>query len=189
MRAVLFLAAGMCMTLLVAASAFGDEGVAHRPEAAEGGAPVEFAPAPHGDRVVVTYFHRTLRCQTCLGMEAAAREAVFGDFLDRVSAGTLEWRAVNFDLPLDAHFEEEFDLEGSSLVFAELGGEKIVRWEKIDGIWNHAGNPEELRPFVVRELRRFLAHGTAEGQSAAVEAGEAAMVPSSDSSAGDESTP
>ena len=151
------LAVSACMNPLAAAWAAGGEGATLQPEATQVGAPAESETEPHGDRVVVIYFHRTLRCYTCLGMEAAAREAVYEDFLDLVSGRTLEWRAVNFDLPENAHFVEEYDLEGSSLVIMETAGERVVRWEKIKGIWNHAGHPEELRPYVGREIRRFLA--------------------------------
>ncbi|RPJ41496.1 MAG: hypothetical protein EHM19_11805 [Candidatus Latescibacterota bacterium] len=148
-------------------------GTAAGPSRAEYGAPAAepTAKAPAGapeigssaDTCVVFYFHRTLRCQTCLGMEAAARESVYENFLPQVSDRMVVWRAVDFDLPEHTHFAEEFDLEGSSLVFAMTTRGKTVRWEKVEGMWTHAHEPEQLGKFVASELRRFLASAPAEG--------------------------
>jgi hypothetical protein len=140
-------------------------------------APTSKEAAPAADRVVVYYFHRTLRCYTCLGLEKAAREAVHEGYLDRVEARTLEWQAVDFELTENAHFEKEFDLEGSTLLFAETAGGKTVRWEKIDGMWDFVARPEDLRPYVGVELRRFLAEAKAKVLPAVEERAKAAQDP------------
>lgn len=149
---------------------------------AEYGAPLAeiTAKAPAGapetgssaDTCVVFYFHRTLRCQTCLGMEAAARESVYENFLPQVGDRMVVWRAVDFDLPENTHFAEEFDLEGSSLVFAATARGKTVRWEKMEGLWTHAHEPEQLKNFVASELRRFLASATVPGEGVAEPEGD-----------------
>jgi hypothetical protein len=124
------------------------------------------------DTCIVFYFHRTLRCYTCLGLEAAAREAVHEGFLADLNARTLAWRAVDFDLPENAHFVEEFDLEGSSLVFAKKAGGRTISWEKIEGIWNLANEPEPLKAFVAGELWRFFESAKPTGAPYGGSAGE-----------------
>ncbi|MFH1681971.1 MAG: nitrophenyl compound nitroreductase subunit ArsF family protein [Candidatus Eisenbacteria bacterium] len=168
---------GACGILPAFATAFAGEGTDPLTETAAVETPAEIGTAPDLDIVVVYYFHRTLRCVTCLAMEAAAREAVYVDFPEHAGAGSLEWKAVDFELPENAHFGEEYGLEGSSLVFAETAGGKVVRWEKIEGMWNYAGRPEELKPYVGKELRRFMARAKAGAPLADDEGGEASADP------------
>ena len=114
---------------------------------------------------VVTYFHRTLRCATCLGLEQASRETVRGDFADLVTDGTVTWRAVNFDLPENSAYEERYGLEGSSLLFSKQVAAEETHWERLDGIWNHAGYPEEVRKYIRTKLREFLGLPQIEAES------------------------
>jgi hypothetical protein len=104
----------------------------------------------------VTYFHRTMRCATCLGMEEASKRAVFAHFAEAVGQGLLRWQALNFDLPENKSYEKQYRLQGSSLVFSEREGGRETRWERVDEIWNHAGNPDELTECVRLRLRDFL---------------------------------
>ena len=112
-------------------------------------------------RVVATYFHRTLRCQTCLQIESLARYDVTGVMADDVETGQLEWRLVNFETEENARFAEEFALEGPSLVVAIEAGGEVVEWVRLDRVWELYGDVEAFDRYVLGTLEEYL--GTASG--------------------------
>lgn len=61
-------------------------------------------------RVIVYYFHGTVRCETCLLIEAMAEGALQADFLDELTDGRLLWHPLSADLPENAHFVTDFSL-------------------------------------------------------------------------------
>lgn len=48
-------------------------------------------------RVVVSYFHPTIRCETCLKIEALTERALREAFADELASGRLEWHVMDFD--------------------------------------------------------------------------------------------
>ncbi len=121
-------------------------------------APSEDArPAPEAPHTfVVYYFHRTLRCATCLSIEKQSREAIEQGYTGELSAGTLEWHALNIDEPENEHFEKDFNLETQSLVLVERAGEKVVRWRLLPRVWELVDEPHALGEYVTREVARFI---------------------------------
>ncbi len=113
--------------------------------------------AEDGPRVVATYFHRELRCQTCLQIESLARYDLTDVMANDVASGQLAWRLVNYEEAGNAHFAEEFELEGPSLVIAiEYGGE-VVKWVRLDRVWDLYGDVEAFDEYVLGTAEDFLA--------------------------------
>lgn len=107
-------------------------------------------------RVVATYYHRTLRCQTCLQIESLARRDVTEVMASDMESGSLEWRLVNFEEEENARFGEEFGLEGPSLVITlEIGGE-IVRWVRMDQLWEIHEDVVAFDACVLGALEEYL---------------------------------
>jgi len=125
------------------------------PLAEEGPAP-EDAQAVPATRVVATYFHHTLRCQTCLNIEALARYAVTEERAADVDSGLLAWRSVDFDLEENAHFAEEYDLEAPTLVIAMQDGDETVRWVRLDKVWELYEDVEAFDRYVGNALEEYL---------------------------------
>jgi hypothetical protein len=121
-------------------------------EAAEADAPV-----------VVHYFHRTLRCQTCLTIESLARYDVLDRLADEVDAGLLAWRLVNFEAEANAAFVEEFGLVGPSLIVTRSAGGEVVAWERLDRTWELYGDVEAFDAYVLEAVGRFLEAASADG--------------------------
>ena len=107
-------------------------------------------------RVVATYFHRTLRCQTCLHIESLARYDVTCVMASDMESGQLAWRLVNFEDEENVHFAEEFGLDGPSLVITlECGGD-VVKWVRLDRVWNLCDDVEAFDEYVLGTLVEYL---------------------------------
>lgn len=112
--------------------------------------------APHPDRVVVYYFHRMLRCDTCLKFEAYTGEAIQAAFADGLNDGTLEWRVVNLDDPGSEHFVDDFRITESSVVAVEFRGGAQHEWANLDAIWGFVGDKPTFLSYIQSEVEARL---------------------------------
>lgn len=107
-------------------------------------------------RVIAYYFHYTLRCATCLSIEAQARAAVEMGYAQELKDGRVEWQAVNIDEPDNKHFEQDFELGGSSLVLVEMNGADIVRWTVLGKVWDLVDDEAGFQEYVWTELALYV---------------------------------
>jgi hypothetical protein len=119
--------------------------------------PVPTSQATETPRMFVAYyFHRTIRCPTCLSIEKQSQEAIELSYNGELSAGTLEWHAVNIEEPGNGHFEQDFNLERQSLVLVELTGDQVKRWKMLPRVWELVEDPYGFQKYVVSEVALFL---------------------------------
>ncbi len=116
------------------------------------------AEAEFADGIRLIYFHRTLRCPTCLAIETLAQAAVHEHFADALAAGRVEWRAVNIELPGNEHFERELRLQSQSLVVLEFVRGEPVRWKILPEVWDLVEDELAFNDYIRRELLEFGAH-------------------------------
>ena len=102
------------------------------------------------------YFHGDRRCDTCRSIESQAEAAVRSGFADELAAGTLEWQAVNTDLPENAHFSEEFELTHSTVVLVEREGNETTRFSALDRVWELVHDEDGISTYVQDELGAWL---------------------------------
>jgi hypothetical protein len=107
-------------------------------------------------RIIAYYFHRTLRCPTCLAIEKQAKEAIESRFSSELAAGLIEWRSLNIDEPANQHFEVDYALTAQSLVFVEMSGDRQLRWTNLTRVWDLVEKPAEFRQYVVEEMQGNL---------------------------------
>ena len=107
-------------------------------------------------KVVVYYFHRTLRCPTCHLIEQLARQSLDEVFPGELAAGTLEWRVVNFEAGGNEHFEKDYRLETQSIVLVRMAGGKQAEWKNLDKLWDVIGEPAEFMKYFQDAARDFL---------------------------------
>lgn len=107
------------------------------------------------DGIRVFYFHRTLRCHTCLTIEALAHAAIEEHFADALADGRVSWHAVNIEQPGNEHFERDFQLQAQSLVFTEVLNGQCVRWKNLSEVWDLVENEPAFADYVRRELLEF----------------------------------
>jgi hypothetical protein len=102
------------------------------------------------------YFHGDRRCDTCRSIESQAEAAVRSGFANELAAGTLEWQAVNTDLPENAHFSEDFELTHSTVVLVEREGNETKRFAALDRVWELVHEEDGIRTYVQDELGAWL---------------------------------
>ncbi len=107
-------------------------------------------------QVVAIYFHGTLRCQTCLGIEERARYDVEMDLAPDLSAGRLAWQTVNFDEPQNAHYFDKFDLEAPTLVLTLLVEGTLTQWVKLEKTWDLYEDTKAFDAYVLGEVGKYL---------------------------------
>jgi hypothetical protein len=110
-------------------------------------------------KYIAYYFHRTIRCPTCLSIEKQSQEAIELSYNGELSAGTLEWHAVNIEEPGNEHFEKDFALERQSLTLVELQGAEVHRHKKLERVWELVEDPYGFQEYVVTEVALFLGGG------------------------------
>jgi len=106
--------------------------------------------------VIAYYFHRTVRCSTCLAIEALARETIEGRFKDSIDKGTLIWLPVNMEEAGSEEFVKKFELDAPTLVVAEVGDGEHVRWKKLEKVWQLLEDPDGFSRYVTEEINEYL---------------------------------
>jgi len=112
-----------------------------------------------GPTVIAYYFHGDKRCQTCLKLEAYAKEALETSFGDDFDSGRLEWRVVNVDQPGNAHFVEDFQLVTKSVVLVAMKDGDQSQWRNLERIWELVQDKSAYTEYVRDNAQEFL--GTA----------------------------
>jgi len=115
------------------------------------------APAPvEPSRVVVSYFHRTIRCETCLKFEELANRALRDAFAVELASGRLEWRVADFEEPGHESDVAKYDVFESSLIVSRLTGDEEQEWKKLDAIWDLVGDDEVFVQYIQGEVGAYL---------------------------------
>lgn len=124
------------------------------PEASAAAASPAATPTP--ERVIAYYFHRTIRCPSCLAIEDLSRRTIEAHFTDALGEGRLEWRPTNVDEPENRHFEEDFALVTQSLVLAKTQGDAVREWKNLARVWDLLDDPGAFEEYVRREVAAYL---------------------------------
>ena len=114
------------------------------------------------DGVDVTYFHGSSRCPTCLRIEAYAEEAVQSRFEDEPAGGTVRWHSVNYDLPENAHYLDDYRLIAPTVVVAHRRDGQEVAWQNLDRVWELVGDQPAFAAYIQEGVDSYLAEGTPE---------------------------
>ena len=113
------------------------------------------ADAP-ADRVVVMYFHRTVRCPTCQKMGTYSEEAVKSGFAEQVKAGTVEFRYIDFQDPKNAKLAGGYGVAGSTLIVAKVAANKVVEKKNLKDIWAKTGDKAAFVRYVQTNVKSCL---------------------------------
>jgi hypothetical protein len=113
-------------------------------------------PQVEARKIVVYYFHRTVRCPTCIKLEKYSDEAILNGFPAQLKNGQLEWRVINIEDEDNEHFENDFKLYSQSLVIVEISNGKQKSWKNLEKIWELVGNKEAFIYYVQEELKSYL---------------------------------
>jgi hypothetical protein len=87
------------------------------------------------DRVVAMYFHRTIRCPTCLRMGSYTEEAVKSKFADQLKDGKLEFHFIDFQDKKNEELTKGYKVSGPALVVAKVEDNKVKEYKNLKDIW------------------------------------------------------
>jgi hypothetical protein len=88
------------------------------PSSAQAGSPAAsptMSPVQKADRIDLVYFHRTQRCDSCLWVGTAARQAMETYFKDELASGKVTFQEVDVQKPENAALAKQYRATGSSL--------------------------------------------------------------------------
>lgn len=110
--------------------------------------------------VVLYYFHRDIRCTTCVALGDITAWVAEVTFSKQIAAGELGFSVVNYQSKGNEHFVDDFDLEQPSAVLAACRGDSVTQWRNLERIWELSDKPKDLETYLQGEIRAFLAaHG------------------------------
>jgi hypothetical protein len=108
------------------------------------------------DGVTVINFHGAKRCRTCIGIGDLARKTLDDEFKAEEQAGKVRWEHINYDDPANAHFVKDYGLVSSTVLVTLWNDGKEVKWNRLDGVWDHVDDEPAFRAYVARGVRGLL---------------------------------
>lgn len=108
------------------------------------------------DGVVVFYFHGHFRCATCDRIERFTRECVARAFPAQAARNAVAYRAVNTDIPANAHFTERYRLATRTVVIVRMEGRVERHWKRLDRVWDLVGDEVAFKRYVRDEILAYL---------------------------------
>lgn len=107
-------------------------------------------------QIIAYHFHGTVRCETCLVIEAQARAVIEQQFKAELAANRLAFTPVNYELPENAHFLADYKLPCPSLVLVRRENGNEEKWKVLGETWDLVHDPVKLNSYVETEVRTFL---------------------------------
>ncbi len=107
-------------------------------------------------QMMVYYFHRTVRCPTCLEIENLTQRTLQTNFYEILKEGIIEWHAINMEDASNQPFVERYRLTAPSLIFVRMKNGRQTQWKNLEGIWNNVEVPEYFFNFITTEIDNYL---------------------------------
>ena len=114
------------------------------------------ADKPLDKKVYAYYFHGFMRCSTCHKLEQYSKEAIESNFKSEIASGKLEFRAINVDEKVNAHFISEYQLYTKALILSLIKDGKEMKSKNLNKIWEFAGNKDKFIEYIKQEVTNFL---------------------------------
>ncbi len=108
------------------------------------------------NQVIVYYFHRKFRCQSCEVLESTLQNTLQITYSDHFGAGKLAMCIINVDDPENRHFLEQFEIFSNSIVIVEKKGGVISRYKNLESIWDISQDRDAITRLLQTEVAGFL---------------------------------
>ncbi len=119
--------------------------------------PTAAAPPRPARHVVACYFHRTVRCPTCLKIGASIDAALRTGLAAELQDGRLEWMMLDFQDPRNQTYTTAFRITAPTLVLMDVQNGQVTSWKPLPRVWSLIGDPNAFYQYVQTEVRGFLA--------------------------------
>ena len=121
--------------------------------------PLATAPDAASPAVTVYYLHAPVRCETCTHIEQVTESVLADDFADAYRDGRLRMRRADF---LDRRdLATRYGVVASCVVVAREADGRELGFERLDGVWERAGDEPALRAYIAGAVRAALDGGEA----------------------------
>ena len=108
------------------------------------------------NQVVVYYFHRKFRCQSCEVLESTLLDTMQVTYSNHFGAGRLAMCIINVDEPENRHFLEQFQIISNSIVIVEKRSGTVSRYKNLESIWDVAEDRDAITHLLRTEVAGFL---------------------------------
>ena len=106
--------------------------------------------------MVVYYFHRTIRCPSCILLEELTREALESGFEKELNVGSIRFAVINVDKKGNEHFVSDYHLNAQSVIVSEIHSGKEKRWKNLDQVWALLEDEGRLLEYIQKEIKEYL---------------------------------
>jgi hypothetical protein len=106
--------------------------------------------------VKVTYFHATMRCQTCMKIEKYTNESINNHFQKELKNGKIILESIDFQDEKNEHFMDDYKFDTQALIVAKFKNGKQVKWKSLEKIWDYVNDYSKFEKYIVKELKSFL---------------------------------
>lgn len=113
-------------------------------------------PGDPNEQLVVYYFHRTKRCDTCQRLEEYTKQVLDNWFADQQQSRQIVWHRANIESPDNSHFREQYELTANAVVLSKTEAGQEVEYENLDQIWNKVGNQSEFFQYIRQNIESLL---------------------------------
>lgn len=113
-------------------------------------------PAKPSHRVIACYFHRTVRCPTCMKISAYIEEAVQTGFAQELKEGRVQMVMMDFQDPKNEAYAAAYRITGPMLIVMDVHDGKVTAWKPAPKVWSLVGKKAEFLKYVQSEVRSFL---------------------------------
>jgi len=106
--------------------------------------------------IVVYYFHRTIRCPSCILLEERTKEAVEFGFEKELNIGSIRSAVINVEENGNEHFVGDYHLNVQSVIISEIHNGKEKRWKNLDQVWALLEDEGRLLEYIQKEIKDYL---------------------------------
>jgi hypothetical protein len=108
------------------------------------------------NQVVVYYFHRKFRCESCEVLESTLMNTMQVTYSDHFGAGRLAMCIINVDDPENRYYLEQFEILSNSIVIVEKKSGVILRFKNLESIWDVSEDRDAVTQLLRNEVAEFL---------------------------------
>lgn len=108
------------------------------------------------DGLVAYYFHSDVRCPTCRTIEANAHEAFQSRFANELAGGKICWRIVNYELPENSRFVQEYEIAAPTVVLVRRQAGQDSQWRNLTRVWELVGDKPAFADYIAQETESLL---------------------------------
>ena len=142
--AVIFLASGSLV--------YGEEGIVRNVDSAR----AVLSDLSKEPLVVVYYFHRAVRCSTCMKIESLTVMAVEMKFAQELKEGKVRVKILNMEEDQNSHFEADYQLSAQSVIILKVSESGEMKWKNLDKIWEYVHDEDMFIDYIKSEVDEYL---------------------------------